>query len=296
MFAYVLPGSGLFGGVKKGFGCADLLTDAGHPCVVATPDGSRPTWFDSRCEVTTHTALATRLGADDVVLFSCPADAPFVETLKAGRKIVHMQGAGTRDDLALFDRARGYDFISHGLHMTWELQRAGRIAPYVPMGIPDVFRWNGEPRIPLRIVAMPRRGAAVLHFVERSLPAGASLITLDGASEREVAETLKHADIFLAVSPAESFGLPPLEAMCAGCAVVGFPGVGGFEFMRHMDTAHVVPNADVPGLLDAVRLVCADAPYRDALRQRALAFSASYTLAREQDALLRALGLAGVPA
>lgn len=291
MIAYVLPGGGLFGGVKKGFGCADLLTAAGHPCVVATPDGERPRWFDSRCDLITHAELAARVGPDDLVLFSCPADAPFVDTLRARRKIVHMQGASTIEDRALFHWSRGYEFISHGLHMTYELQRAGRVAPYVPMGIPDLFRWKGEPRTPLRIVAMPRKGAEVLHFVERSLPEESTLVTLDHAPEHVVADALKHADIFLAVSTAEAFGLPPLEAMCAGCCVVGFPGIGGFEFMRHMDTAHVVPNGDVPGLLDALRHVCARPAYRDALRTRAMDLSAAYTVGREQEALLRALGL-----
>ena len=112
-----------------------------------------------------------------------------------------------------------------------------------------------------------------------------------GANLHVVADALKHADIFLAVSTAEAFGLPPLEAMCAGCCVVGFPGIGGFEFMRHMDTAHVVPNGDVPGLLDALRHVCARPAYRDALRTRAMDLSAAYTVGREQEALLRALGL-----
>ncbi len=291
MFWYVLPGNGLFGGVKKAFHCADALTAAGYPCAVATPDGLRPAWFESHADVTTHDVLAARCTADDDVLFSCPADSAFVDTLPARRRIVHMQGAATAADRALFHWSRGYEFISHGLHMSFELQRAGRVAPYVPMGIPAVFHWRGEPRTPLRIVAMPRKGAEVLRFVEAALPDGAELVTIDGAPERAVADTLKGADIFLAISTSESFGLPPLEAMCAGCCVVGFPGVGGFEFMRHADTAHVVPNGHVPALLDALRLVCRDAGYREALRTRARALAAGYTMAREREGLLRALGL-----
>lgn len=291
MLAYVLPGSGLFGGVKKGFACADMLTDAGHPCTVATPDGGRPTWFASRCEVITHAQLVARSHADDVVLFSSPADAPFVDALPAYRKIVHMQGANTPADSALFHWSRGYDFISHGLHMTYALQRAGRVAPYVQMGIPDVFRWRGDTKTPLRIVVMPRKGADVVRLIRSTLPPGATLVEVDGAPEAVVARTLRQSDIFLAISPSEAFGLPPLEAMCAGCCVVGFPGVGGFEFMRHMDTAHVVANSDVPSLIDAVRLVCADARYRDALRARGLALSSSYTMENERQGLLRALGL-----
>jgi hypothetical protein len=289
---YVLPGNGIFGGIKKGFHCADILSDAGYPCAVATPDGVRPHWFETRCEVITHAELRQACRADDVILFSCPSDTPFVDLLPARRKIVHMQGANTAADHAMFHPARGYELISHGLHMTYEVQRQGRVAPYVPIGVPDVFRWNGEAKIVNRIAAMPRKGHAILDAVRAALPRDCELVPIDGLPEHEVARQMKRADIFLAISESEAFGLPPLEAMCARCCVVGFSGVGGFEFMRHMETAHVVPNGDVEQLVEALRLVCAAPGYRDGLRERAASISAYYTMERERAYLLRALGLA----
>jgi glycosyltransferase involved in cell wall biosynthesis len=293
---YVLPGAGIYGGVKKGFHCADLLSGSGRPCAVATPDGARPDWFASQCEVVTHERLVRSCREGDVVLFSCPSDASFVDTLPARRKIVHMQGASTLADADLIDPRRGYEVISHGLHMTYELQRQGRVAPYVPIGVPDVFRWNGEAKVVNRIAVMPRKGADVLAAVREAMPARAELVTIDGLPESEVAAHLKRADIVLAISASEAFGLPPLEAMCARCCVVGFPGIGGFEFMRHGETAHVVPNGDVAALADALRRVSADAEYRDALRSRGFEHSGYYTLAREREYLLRALDLGAAPA
>lgn len=292
MLYYVLPGAGIYGGIKKGFHCADLLTASGHRCAVANPEGTRPDWLDTRCDVVTHAWLERHCSADDTLLFSCPADAPFVDRLPARRKVVHMQGANTPADHELFAHARGYEFVSHGLHMSYELQRHGRVAPYVPMGIPGVFAWRGEAKVALQVAVMPRKGAATLATVRAALPAGATLLEIDGRPEAEVAAALKHADLFLAISPDEAFGLPPLEAMCAGCCVVGYPGVGGFEFMRHRDTAHVVPNGDVGALLAGLHEVCADPAYRAALRARGRALGASYTMEREREFLLRALGLA----
>jgi glycosyltransferase involved in cell wall biosynthesis len=291
MFFYVLPGTGIYGGVKKGFHCADLLSASGHRCAVATPDGTRPDWFDSQCEVISHDTLVSRCTDADHILFSCPADAPFVDALPAHAKTVHMQGANTPDDHALFSSARGYRFISHGLHMTYELQRHGRVAPLVPMGIPSAFRWRGESKQPGRIAVLPRKGGDILRAIAHRLPPSCELIEIDGLSERATAACLKSADIFVAISTCEAFGLPPLEAMCAGCCVIGFPGDGGFEFMRHLDTAYVVPNGDVSGLVEAVTTVMASPTLREALRARGLAFSGHYTLDRERDALLRALGL-----
>lgn len=292
MLYYVLPGNGIFGGIKKGFHCADMLSAAGYRCAVATPDGTPPDWFDTRCEVITHAQLRHGCRAGDVILFSCPADAPFVDLLPARRKIVHMQGANTPADHALFNPARGYELISHGLHMTYEVQRHGRVAPYVPLGVPEVFRWNGETKVAKRIAVMPRKGGALLDAVRAALPQDCELTLIDGLPEAEVARRLKQADIFLAISASEAFGLPPLEAMCAGCCVVGFPGVGGFEFMRHLETAHVVPNGDVEQLIEALRTVCAAPRYRATLRAAARPIAAYYTMERERDYLLRALGFA----
>jgi hypothetical protein len=289
VFYYVLPGTGIFGGIKKGFHCAELLSSSGFPCVVATPGGDRPHWFDSTVPVITRDALERCCQPDDAVLFSFPPDARFVDRLRAQRKIVHMQGANTRADARLFTRP--YEFISHGLHMSLRLLGAGRVAPYVPIGVPDHFRWRGEPKTPGRVAVMSRKGGKFLDAVRRGLTAAASLVVIDGLSERAVAAALKASDVFVAVSESEAFGLPPLEAMCAGCCVVGFPGDGGAEFMRHGETAHLAPNGDTAGLSCAVREVLERPVYRDALRTRAGEVSRYYTLDRERDALLRALRL-----
>jgi hypothetical protein len=289
MLYYLLPGTGIYGGIKKGFHCADLLTDSGYPCAVATPGGARPGWFPTRAEVISRDDLSRRCRPEDIVLFSFPPDARFVDRLAARRKVVHMQGANTRADIALL--RRGYEVISHGLHMTYQLLRNGRIAPYVPIGVPDRFRWNGESKKPSTVVVMSRKGGAFLDAVAAALTADASLTVIDGLSEEGVACTLKGADVFVAISTSEAFGLPPLEAMCAGCCVVGFPGDGGFEFMRHGETAHLAPNGNARVLRSSVREVLERPEYRDKLRHRAMTLASYYTLERERQYLLRALGL-----
>lgn len=290
MFYYVLPGAGVYGGVKKGFHCADILTASGVSCTVATPGGERPTWFETTATVIDHLTLLRACEPGDTVLFSYPPDAVLVDRLSARRRVVHMQGASTPADLVLMQRE--YEFISHGLHMTYELLRHGRVAPYVPIGVADLFRWRGEVKKPKSVAVMSRKHSQFVEVVKAALPADARLTVIDGLSETEVAERLKASDVFVAISIDEAFGLPPLEAMCAGCCVVGFPGVGGFEFMRHAETAHLVANNEGGALADAVRHVMARSTYRDALRQRAIEHSAYYTLERERAYLLRALRLA----
>ena len=55
---------------------------------------------------------------------------------------------------------------------------------------------------------------------------------IDNMSEDKVAQALKHAAIFISMSEREGFGMPPAEAMACGCAVVGYTGFAGNEFMK----------------------------------------------------------------
>lgn len=290
MLYYLLPSTDVYGGVKKGFNAADLLTRSGHPCQVATPGGERPTWFPNEAETFDRDELPARCQRADTVFFSWPPDVEVVRKLPARRKIVHMQGANSEGDRKLFAE-KGLEFISHGLHMTQQLLLHGRIGPYVPLGIRDVFRWNGEEKEPRSVAVMSRKGGRLAERVRKTLPRDARLRVLEGLTEDEVAVELKQCDLFVPISSGEAFGLPPLEAMAAGCCVVGYPGDGGFEFMRHGETAHVVPNDDRRGLKRAVKDVLERSTYRDGLRERARSLAAYYTLERERTYLLRALGL-----
>lgn len=296
MIYYVLPGVGRYGGVKKAFQCVDMLNESGYAAAAATPGGDRPAWFETSAPVIDRADLSNACTASDVVFFSWPPDADFAASLPAEVKIVHMQGANTDADLALIRRSDEFRFISHGYHMSCVLLRHDVIAPYVPNSVPHVFRHSGQAKQRNSIAYMPRKGGDVAETLKRQISVDVHWREIDGATEREVAETLKSSDIFLALSPSEAFGLPPLEAMSAGCCVVGYPGDGGLEFMHHGETAHVVANNDAPGLVRALRDVLRDPGYREYLRQGGFDYSAYYTPQRERDCLIRALQRMGLGA
>jgi len=157
------------------------------------------------------------------------------------------------------------------------------------MGISDVFRYKSENKIHRSIAYMPRKGGGVVDGLIAELPKDIHLMVIDNETEEGVARILKTADIFLAISPNEAFGLPPLEAMCACCCVVGYPGDGGFEFMRHGETAHLVANDNEQQLLAALLDVLEQPEYRDFLRHNGETLSRYYTLPREQEFLVRAM-------
>jgi glycosyltransferase involved in cell wall biosynthesis len=173
--------------------------------------------------------------------------------------------------------------------MSAKLCEQGIAAPYVPNSVSAVFEAADHACDVGTVAVMPRKGAAVLDWLMERLGDTIRWSIIDGRTERQTAELLKAADVFLALSPHEAFGLPALEAMAAGCCVVGYPGDGGYEFMHHGSSAHVVPNGDRQGLLKALRF-CLDQPeYREQLRQGGARVVSFYTPARERKCLYSAL-------
>jgi len=87
-----------------------------------------------------------------------------------------------------------------------------------------------------QIAYMPRKRRTEADFLIGALAAlhpqydDVRLVTIDGLKFTEAAAILRESSIFLALGHLEGLGLPALEAMSAGCLVVGFAGGGGREF------------------------------------------------------------------
>lgn len=84
------------------------------------------------------------------------------------------------------------------------------------------------------ITYMPRkknRDIEILIFIlNRFLPKGWGLKSIDNYNEDEVIKYLKKSKIFLSFSELEGLGLPPIESALCGNHVIGYTGQGGKEF------------------------------------------------------------------
>jgi hypothetical protein len=123
------------------------------------------------------------------------------------------------------------------------------------------------------VALMPRKrrheAEAVVQLVYRGGFEGWEVVVIDKLSHGAVAEVLSEAAIFLSFSSEEGFGLPPAEAMAAGCYVIGYTGDGGREFM---DPSWCSPigDEDIVAMAQETRRVASDWD-RDAAAVRARA-------------------------
>lgn len=136
----------------------------------------------------------------------------------------------------------------------------------IPLAIdPAAFTAQGDKRDMIAYMPRKRRDEVMLavEALRRSPAlAGYDFVEIDGLAQQQVAEILTQARFFLAFSNREGFGLPPAEAMAAGCIVVGFTGAGGDEYFTE-DVAFPVSDSNLPVLCDTVErlaLICRDDP------------------------------------
>jgi len=122
------------------------------------------------------------------------------------------------------------------------------------------------------------------------LPAGVEFI--HAPADERIRELYAQSSVFLYASRFEGFGMPPLEAMAAGCAVVTTPVGAVPEFSRDgVDAVWVTPG-DVAGMTRAVLELLADHDRAERLgraaRERAGAFGWEPALDRFEAMLRRA--------
>ena len=111
------------------------------------------------------------------------------------------------------------------------------------------------------VVYMPRKRANEVADVLALLQLHGALdrwqlLAIDGVDEASAAAILRRSQVFLCFSYREGFGLPPAEAMAAGCVVVGFDGFGGHELFR--DHGIAISEGDVVAFARAVEGLLAD--------------------------------------
>jgi len=112
-----------------------------------------------------------------------------------------------------------------------------------------VFRPVGTKRH--RIAYMPRKWPGLAERLRERVRQPIEWLPIDGCTEAETAAILAGSSIFLNLGRGEGFGLPPLEAMAAGCVVCGFAAQGTTDFATP-DNGFWAAENDLDGCIRAI--------------------------------------------
>jgi hypothetical protein len=254
------------GGVRMNYRHVDLLNELGmRASVLHSRPGFQVSWFDNKTPVAAAPEIT--LGPDDIIVVP-EFYAPGFDVLPAeARKIVFNQGAYHTFDYAEDDGAPGapYTQVPNLLGLLTVSDDSAALLRYTFPGLTvhqaravinqTLFHREGRPS-GRRISFVPRRRPLdrrqLFHMLRaRGVLDGWELCAIEGRTEAQTAELMRSSALFLSFSEREGFGLPPVEAMAAGCFVVGYSGLGGREYFDPADSGPV-PDSDLLAFATAV--------------------------------------------
>ena len=107
--------------------------------------------------------------------------------------------------------------------------------------------------------------------------------------DEDIAKVYQQSDIFISTSWCEGFGLPPLEAMACGCAVITSKSGGVNEFARDNENCLMFEPKNEKELSDKIQMLVCDAALRKKLALAGIETSLSFDWKKSSNQLLKIL-------
>lgn len=148
------------------------------------------------------------------------------------------------------------------------------------------YTWKGGEEF---IKAVTRLKDQVSFDLTVSIPEGAQFTSpvpcqvKTSTTDQELAQLYAQADLFVYTSYFEAFGLPPLEAMACGTAVVTTDCGGNRDYVRNGENCLLVPPSDIDQLNAAIYHLLTQDDERQRLASSGHLFAQAWTWQRTAD-------------
>lgn len=230
------------GGIKTAYRHVEILTRLGFDAFIWQPEG-HPVWLQSEARLIQNFDYRC-VSPEDILVYpevlnSIPDE--LVTTRTARKKIIFCQ-----NQYYIFNkwipkhsfRELGFDSImcsSEAVKCSLENIFSLHNLKIVPYFIDEnLFKPGTQEEVQICMIyrKVPEKASYIWNALHAKYPATleTQIIVLSNASESHVASVFAKSTILLSLSNRESLGLVPLEAMSAGCLVVGYHGYGGLEY------------------------------------------------------------------
>lgn len=202
-----------------------------------------------------------------------------------GKKLMYAQGFNTFNIIdGFFDHYVSVSsFVADFLHTTYRLD-----SPVIPsciwlQDLPSTISW--DQKLDLILVPIlkeqPLLKALLEQFCRRYERQFSNirerLVIIDQPiPNKELKDLLMRHRYLLSLSPAEGFGLIPLEAMACGSSVIGFDGMGGTEYMRDGENCAVERYPNLDGLVNKAHQVLSDSVMAKTMAEKGMEAAKKY--------------------
>jgi hypothetical protein len=284
-----LPNGGAYMAYRLG---QILELDFGWKGVAVTAPDQGPTTSIHRYDVAfpeiALEAMEQAITSRDILIANPSFSARQFGLRLPARKLMYVQGFSTYGVLdCYFDH---YVAVS-GFVANFVANLYGVKAPVIPAFIqleefPQPTEWLLRP--PASILVSAKGNDAILGRVRELMAREAPDVQLDDVLST-LPDSIPHSELIarlgsyrylVSLSPAEGFGLIPLEAMAMGTVVLGFDGFGGREYMKSGQNCLVTSYPDLEGLTHQVIAAVRDQALGERLSKEGRITSQAYTYSR----------------
>jgi glycosyltransferase involved in cell wall biosynthesis len=239
----------------------------GYRCRVVSlrgEDGGHGLWhYPERYEAVSVAEMEAAITPEDLLIANPSFSQNELGLRVPGRKLMYVQGFGRPVLDGFFDHyVCASDFLRDLVRNLYEIDTPV-VPPFIELDeIPAGAPWAERPAGRILVLAKTAGERLLARFHEvmsRDHPSASyTLRMLDEVPRAELFEEMSRHRYLLTLSPREGFGLPPLEAMAAGCTVAGFHGGGGTQYMRPGENCHAVAYPAMEALCTGLATLLSD--------------------------------------